>query len=166
MDPKKKMKDISKKSRFFYFLILCLMLCLGLCLASCTDERIIALGLEVDDFVISHAEDGPAAKPSQFSPGDVIYIQFLLTDYELDAQGMVWIQEDIVMSDADGNRVIVEGNIINDRVTPPEGADSIPIKNKITLFDTAVPGDYKIEINVRDKIGGGTVHISTEITVE
>ncbi len=144
----------------------CLILCFGLHLTSCSDKRIIALGLAADDFVISHTEDGSAVKPPKFSPGDVIYIQFLLSDYELDEQGMIWIQEDIVMLDADGIRVIVEGNIINDRVTPPEGADSIPIKNKITLFDTAVPGDYKIEINVRDKIGGGTVYISTEITVE
>jgi hypothetical protein len=160
------MKKISKTKKFFSLLIFCLVLSLGLFLTSCSDKRIIALGLEADNFVISHTEDGPAAKPLKFSPGDVIYIHFLLKDYELDAQGMVWIQEDIVMTDSDGNRVIVEGNIINDRVTPPEGVESIPIKNKITLFDTAVPGDYKIEINVRDKIGGGTVNITTQITVE
>ena len=160
------MKKISKMGKIFSPFIFCLILSLGLYITSCSDKRIIALGLEADNFVISHTEDGPAAKPLKFSPSDVIYIHFLLKDYELDAQGMVWIQEDIVMTDSEGNRVIVEGNIINDRVTPPEGAESIPIKNKITLFDTAVPGDYKIEINVRDKIGGGTVYIRSEITVE
>lgn len=160
------MKGLSKRSKISIFIPFCLILFFGLYLTSCSDERIIALGLEVDDFVISHVEDGPAAKPPLFSPGDVIYFQFLLTDYELDVQGMVWIQEDIIMLDAEGKRVVVEGNIINDRVKPPEGAKSIPIKNKITLFDTAVPGDYKIEINVRDKIGGGTVYISAGITVE
>ena len=36
----------------------------------------------------------------------------------------------------------------------------------ITLFDTAQPGDYTIQINVRDKIGGGAVYIEAEVTVE
>ena len=35
----------------------------------------------------------------------------------------------------------------------------------ITLFDTAQPGIYTVQINVRDKVGGGAVYIEAEVTV-
>jgi hypothetical protein len=142
-------------------------LLLGALLFSCSGSggRITSYGLSAKDLVISHEKDGPAGESRTFYPGDKIYIKFSLSDYKLDSDGNLWIQEDLAMIDPNGESVLKRQNLIDDRVPPPDGAKSIPVDNTITLFDTAQPGKHTIEINVRDKIGGGAVYIEAEVTV-
>ena len=129
-------------------------------------DRITSYGLTVKDLVISHEKDGPAAAPRVFYPGDEIYIRFFLSDFQLDSEGNLWIQEDLTMTDPNGVSVLSRQNLIDDRVPPPEGMTSVPVNNTITLFETAQPGTYTVQISVRDKIGGGAVFVEAPVTVE
>ena len=149
-------------------LILLSSLFLAVLLSSCSGSggRITSYGLSAKDLVISHEKDGPAGEPRIFNPGDKIYLRFSLSDYKLDPEGNLWIQEDLAMSDPNGVSVLTRANLIDDRIPPPEGAQSVPVNNTITLFNTAKPGKYTIVINVRDKIGGGAVYIEAEVTVQ
>lgn len=131
-----------------------------------SDDRITSYGLTVDDLTVSREKDGAAVRPRIFHPGDDIHIRFLISDFELDSQGILWIQEDLVMSDPAGTPVLERPNLLDDRVPAPEGKARVPVNNTITLFDTAQPGNYTVQINVRDKIGGGAVYIETGLTVE
>lgn len=128
-------------------------------------EKITSYGLTAEDLVISHEKDGLPADPRVFRPGDEIHIRFSLSDFQLDSEGNLWIQEDLTMNDPDGVSVLARQNLIDDRMPPPEGMTSIPVNNTITLFPTARPGTYTVQINVRDKIGGGAVYIEAEVTV-
>lgn len=149
-------------------LILLSMVLFGAVLSSCSgsNDQITSYGLSAEDLTISHEKDGPSAKPRVFYPGDQIYIRFSLSDFQLDSEGNLWIQEDLVMNDPGGVSVLTRQNLINDRVPPPEGTTSIPANNTITLLDTFQPGTYTIQINVRDKIGGGAVYIESKVTVQ
>ncbi len=137
-------------------------------LTSCsgTDAQITSYGLNAKDLVISSEKEGEPVKPPAFSPGDKIYVRFNLSDYQLDSEGNMWIQEDLIMKGQDNIPILTRPNIINDRVAPPKGTASVPISNVITLFDTTRPGPYTIGLNVRDKIGGGAVYIEVAVTVK
>jgi hypothetical protein len=146
-------------------LILVLTLPLAGTLVSCSgSDRITSYGLSVEDLVVSREKGGPPAKPRAFGAGDKIYIRFSLSDFTLDSQGNLWIQEDLVLADPDGVPAFSRQNLLNDRVPAPEGT-TVPVNNTITLFDTVKPGKYTIQINVRDKIGGGAVYIEADVTV-
>lgn len=148
-------------------LILLSMLLFSGVLSSCSgSDKITSYGLSAEDLTISLEKDGPSAKPRVFYPGDQVYIRFSLSDFQLDSQGNLWIQEDLVMNDPNGVPALTRQNLIDDRVPPPKGMTSVPISNTITLFDTAQPGTYTIQISVRDKIGGGAVYIEADIAVQ
>jgi hypothetical protein len=144
------------------------MFAAGALLFACSgsNDRITSYGLTAEDLIISHEKDGPAAEPRVFHPGDEIHIRFSLSDFQLDSEGNLWIQEDLTMNDPAGVSVLTRQNLIDDRMPPPEGMKKVPVNNTITLFDTAQPGNYTIQINVRDKVGGGAVYVEAEITVE
>jgi hypothetical protein len=131
-----------------------------------TDAQITSYGLTATGLVISGEKGGEPVKPPVFSPGDKIYVRFSLSDYQLDSEGNIWIQEDLIMKGQDNVAILTRPNIINDRVAPPAGTASVPIGNMITLFDTTRPGPYTIGLNVRDKIGGGAVYIEVPVTVK
>jgi hypothetical protein len=149
-------------------LLLVSLLVAGAFLSACpgSHDKITSYGVTAKDLVISHEKDGPSADPRLFHPGDEIYVRFSLSDFKLDSGGNLWIQEDLSMNDPNGVSVLSRPNLIDDRVPPPEGMTSIPVNNTITLFDTAQPGTYTVQINVRDKIGGGAVYVEAEVTVE
>ncbi len=137
-------------------------------LSSCSgsNDQITSYGLSAENLTISREKDGPSAEPRVFYPGDQIYIRFSLSDFKLDSKGNLWIQEDLVMNDPGGVSALTRQNLINDRVPAPKGMTSIPVNNTITLLDTFQPGTYTIQINVRDKIGGGAVYIESKVTVQ
>lgn len=137
---------------------------LGAC--SGGNDRITSYGLTAEGLTISREKDGPAAAPRDFHPGDEIHIRFSISDFQLDTQGNLWIQEDLIMNDPAGTPVLERQNLLDDRVPPPEGMTEVPVHNVITLFDTAQPGTYMFQINVRDKVGGGAVYIEAEVTVQ
>ena len=151
-----------------YRLVLVSILFAGVFLWACpgSNEKITSYGLTAEDLVISHEKDGPSADPRVFHPGDEIHIRFALSEFQLDSEGNLWIQEDLTMNDPGGVSVLARQNLIDDRIPPPKGMTSVPVNNTITLFDTAQPGTYTIQINVRDKIGGGAVYVEAEVTVQ
>lgn len=155
-------------SRTISRLVLGSVLLAGVFLWACpgSNGKITSYGLTAEDLVISREKDGPAASPRVFHPGDEIFIRFTISDFQLDSLGNLWIQEDLTMNEPGGVPVLARQNLIDDRMPPPEGMTGIPVNNTITLFDTAQPGTYTIQINVRDKIGGGAVSIEAEVTVE
>jgi hypothetical protein len=155
-------------SVFVPFLILLSLALMSALPSSCSGskDQITSYGLAVADLTVSHEKDGPSADPRVFYPGDQIYIRFSLSDYKLDSEGNLWIQEDLVMNDPGGTSVLTRQNLINDRVPPPKGTTNIPVNNTITLLDTFQPGMYTVQINVRDKIGGGAVYIESKVTVQ
>lgn len=143
------------------FIAMALVLLLG---ASCSRPRIIALGLDAENVVVSDSREGPAKRPPEFSPGDEVHIRFDLVDYVVDTDGTIYIQEDLAMMDTDGNTVLAQPKIIDSRAIPTGVGTPINVANNITLFDNAVPGSYLVVIFVRDMVGGGTV--SMEIPIE
>ena len=141
---------------------------LGVILFSCSggSGRITSYGILADDLVVSKAKGGPAQDPPVFSPGEKVFIHFTLSHYQLDSMGNMWIQEDLIMKDENDASILTRPNLINDRVPPPEGATSVPVDNVVTLLDTIKPGDYTIDLSVRDEIGGGAVYIEVPVTVK
>ena len=135
-------------------------------LLSCEKSRVVSYGLGAEDIIVSHTKDGKQARPLVFKPGDPIYIRFNLAGFALDPEGKIWIQEDLAMIDAEKNFVLINPNIIDEHVAPLEGNKPLPVNNTISLFENAAPGTYKIQINVRDKIGGGSVFIESNIVIE
>ncbi len=158
------MKTIGKiHSKFFLSLLLVLFLTLTI---SCSDERINSFGLEGRNLVISKEKDGAKTNPPIFSAGEVVYIRFEFSEYDVDSNGLAWIQEDIIMIRKDGAIILNKPNIIDAKIAPPAEAEWWPVHNKITLPEVIQPGEATIEINVRDKIGGGTISIKTTIEVK
>jgi len=158
------MKPIEKiHSKFFLSLLFVLLLTLT---ASCSDKRINSFGLELRNLVISKEKGGTEASPPIFSAGEDVHIRFEFSEYDVDSAGLAWIQEDIIMIRKDGRIILNKPNIINERIPPPEEAEWWPVHNKVTLPEVIEPGMATIEINVRDKIGGGTVHIKIKIEVK
>ena len=143
------------------FIALSFIVILG---ASCSRPRIIALGVDAENVVVSDSREGPAKRPPEFSPGSDVHIRFDLIDYVVDTDGSIHIQEDLAMLDKDGNTVLAQPNIIDTRAIPTEEGAAINVANNITLFDNAVPGSYLVVVFVRDVVGGGTV--SMEIPIE
>lgn len=154
------------KTRPSRFLLSILLPLLFTVVVSCTDQHISSFGLEARDLVISREKGGEKADPPVFSSGEDVYIQFEFSEYDLDANGNAWIQEDLTMISKGGKIVLNEANIINERIKPPEGLEWWPVNNKITLPLIIETGDATIEINIRDKIGGGTIYIKTKIEVK
>jgi hypothetical protein len=141
------------------------LLALGLVLsASCSRPRIIALGLDAENVVVSDTREGAAKRPPEFSPGDEIHIRFDLVDYVVDTDGTIYIQEDLAMLDGEGDTVLAQPKIIDSRAIPTEDGAPLNVANNITLFENAVPGPYLVVLFVRDMVGGGTV--SMEIPIE
>jgi len=158
------MKPIEKiRSKFFLSLLLVFVLALTI---SCSDQQINSFGLEGRNLVISNEKGGAKANPPIFSAGEVVYIRFEFSEYDVDSNGLAWIQEDISMIRKDGKIVLNKPNIINERIPPPEGVEWWPVHNKVTLPEVIEPGEATIAINVRDKIGGGTISIKTTIEVK
>ncbi len=148
-------------------LIVLSMLLIAGAVSSCSGkDRITSYGLNAQDLTISHEKGVSPVDSRVFAPGDEIYIRFSLSGFKLDSEGNLWIQEDLVMNDPSGVPALTRQNLIDDRVPPPEGMTSIPVDNTITLFNTVQPGSYTIQINVRDKIGGGAVYIEADVTVQ
>jgi hypothetical protein len=135
--------------------------------ASCSGEtpRITSYGIVAKNLVVSKIKDGPEVSPPVFSLGDTIFIRFEISEFVLDADGNMWVQEDLVMRDENNVSILTRPNLLNDRVPPPGGVTSAPIGNVITVFDTTTPGDYTIDLSVRDKIGGGAVYIEVPVTI-
>jgi len=143
------------------FVVLALILAMSV---SCSRPRIIALGLNAENVVVSDSREGPAKRPPEFSPGSDVHIRFDLIDYVVDTDGTIYIQEDLAMLDVDGNTVLAQPKIIDSRAIPTEVGAAINVANNITLFDNAVPGSYLVVLFIRDMVGGGTV--SMEIPIE
>jgi len=143
------------------FVVLALLLAVSV---SCSRPRIIALGLDAENVVVSDTREGPAKRPPEFSPGDEVHIRFDLIDYVVDTDGTIYIQEDLAMLDMDGNTVLAQPKIIDSRAIPTEVGAAVNVANNITLFDNAVPGSYLVVLFIRDMVGGGTV--SMEIPIE
>jgi len=144
------------------FVLLAVVLVLSV---SCSRPRIIALGLDAENVVVSESREGPAKRPPEFSPGDDVHIRFDLTDYVVDTDGTIYIQEDLAMLDAEGNAVLAQPEIIDTRAVPTEVGTPINVANDITLFDNVVPGPYLVILFIRDMVGGGTVSIEIPIEV-
>jgi len=158
------MKPIEKiHSKFLLSLLLVLLLTLTI---SCSDQRINSFGLELRNLVISKEKGGAEASPPIFSAGEDVHIRFEFSEYDVDSVGLAWIQEDIIMISKEGMIILNEANIINERIPPPKEAEWWLINNKVTLPEVIEPGVATIEINVRDKIGGGTVYIKIKIEVK
>jgi hypothetical protein len=149
-------------------LILLSLLLSGALLCSCSGSggRITSYGLTAEDLIITREKDGASGESRDFYPGDKIYLRFSLSDYKLDSEGNLWIQEDLLMKDENGAPILEKPDLINDRVPAPEGTASVPVTSVITLLDTIQPGTYTIAISVRDKIGGGAVYIEEKVTVK
>jgi len=153
--------DARAAVRAVLFITLAGILALG---ASCSRPRIIALGLDAENVVVSDSREGPAKRPPEFSPGDEIHIRFNLVDYVVDTDGTIYIQEDLAMLDAEGETVLAQPKIIDSRAVPTEDGAPLSVANNITLYDNALPGSYLVVLFVRDMVGGGTV--SMEIPIE
>jgi hypothetical protein len=132
---------------------------------SCSRPRIIALGLDAENIVVSDSREGPAKRPLEFSPDSEVHIRFDLIDYVVDDDGTIYIQEDLAMLDADGETVLAQPNIIDTRAIPTEVGAPINVANSVTLFENAVPGPYLVVLFIRDMVGGGTVSIEIPIEV-
>lgn len=134
--------------------------------ASCSDHHISTFGLEARGLVVSKEKGGEKADPPVFSAGENLYIRFEFSEFDIDADGNAWIQEDMTMISGGGKVILNEANIIDTKMKPPEGMEWWPVYNKITLPLVIEPGDTTIQINIRDKIGGGTIYIKTKIEVK
>ncbi|MBN1571733.1 MAG: hypothetical protein JW984_00880 [Deltaproteobacteria bacterium] len=157
-------KRIKKAPSLCLFGLMAVMILVSL--ISCTDQKIISFGLEARDLVVSRERGGEKASPPVFKAGEQFYMQFEISEYDLDEAGNAWIQEDLTMISGDGKIILNESNIIDEKVKPPEGTEWWRVTNKITLPEVVEPGKVTIEINVRDKIGGGTLYIRKTIEVE
>ncbi len=135
-------------------------------LIACTNQTITSFGLEGRDLVVSRERGGEKASPPVFKASEQFYMRFEISEYDLDEAGNAWIQEDLVMISGGGKIILNEANIIDEKVRPPEDTEWWRITNKITLPEVIEPGKVTIEINMRDKIGGGTLYIRTTIEVE
>ena len=135
-------------------------------LTACTNQTITSFGLEGRDLVVSKERDGEKASPPVFKAGEQFYLRFEISEYDLDEAGNAWIQEDLTMITGGGKVILHEPNILDQKAKPPEGTEWWTITNKIVLPEVIEPGDVTIEINMRDKNGGGSLYIRTTIEVE
>ena len=133
---------------------------------ACTSQKIVAFGLEGRDLVVSREREGEKASPPVFKAGEEFYLRFEISEYDLDEAGNAWVQEDLTMISGGGKVILNEANIIDEKVKPPKDTEWWIITNKIILPEVIEPGDVTIEINMRDKIGGGSLYIRTTIEVE
>ena len=154
------------RQRVFLALFIALFVLSALFFSSCRDSRITTFGLEIGDIVISRTKNGPEARPPIFGPGDDVHIRFAISDYDLDEGGHVYFQEDLNLKDSSGSSNKSWPNILDSSAIPDEGVTEISLNNMITLPEDMPPGEYIIEINVRDMIGGGSAYIKLEIAVE
>jgi hypothetical protein len=133
---------------------------------SCTDQAITSFGLEARDLVVSKERGGEKLSPPVFKAGEQFFVRFDISEYDLDEEGSAWIQEDLTMISGGGKVILNEPNIIDAKAKPPEGAEWWTITNKITLPEVIEPGKVTIEINMRDKNGGGSLYVRTAVEVE
>lgn len=156
--------SIKEKSPIYLFVLMAVLFFISL--ISCTDQKISSFGLEARELVISRERGGEKASPPLFGAGEHVYIRFEISEYDLASDGNAWIQEDLTMISSGGKVILNEPNIIDERVKPPKGAEWWLVNNKITLPEVIEPGNVTIQINVRDKIGGGTLYIKTTVEVK
>lgn len=143
------------------FSLVLFLLLVVLCFYGCgpKEPKNVAIG----DVKFSEAKDGPAVIENIFKEKTTIYLSFEITNFTRHKDGTVWVQEDLRLFGPD-NKIVEwitpEGakkfdyeNLVDINKKFEKKVTVIPTINTISLPPGAALGEYKAQIEVRDKIG-------------
>lgn len=106
----------------------------------------------VQNFRFAANEPTDFRNPPMFTAGETVFIVFEVKDYtkrERDA----WMQEDLSVTYPDGTVGLNQQNIVDFKQVV-RGNAPIEFSNNITLPMNSQPGEYVVNVTVRDKFGG------------
>lgn len=144
------------------------LLCFVLILAGgCTSTSVSTGGLEAKNLKFSGSQDAKDERSdSKFKKGEKVFVLFDIEGFKQADDDNVWVQEDLDVAGPDGKSIMKRENLLELHQKAPKGTNTMNAHNDITLPDAAGPGEYKVTISLRDKVGGGTSTNTTTFTVE
>ena len=112
--------------------------------------------LRVRDMRFALSPRGPLLVETPFPSKSRAYLLYQLEGLKTGADGNIWIQEDIKVTDP-GGKVREQKNVLDHKGAPAAGG-SLPVHNFVEIEPQAPAGKYTVEIDIRDKISGQSVH--------
>lgn len=113
----------------------------------------------------SETKDGPANIGNIFKETDAIYLYFEIINFEQNKDKTIWVQEDLKVFGPDDK--LVEWvtsygeikkfdyvNLVDINKKFEKKISAIPVFNSINLPTNSPVGEYKVIIDVRDKLNG------------
>jgi hypothetical protein len=123
--------------------------------------------VKVANFTFAEGDNRESARDSkQFQAGEVVFLVFDIQDFKQDKDGTVWVQEDLKVTDPEGNVILDNKNLLDLKDKGEPGTDNVSAHNKITLEPGNPPGTYRVSMIVRDKIGGQETTFEEEFEVQ
>lgn len=117
----------------------------------------------IENFRFAANEPDDYRVPPTFSAGETVYLVFEVKGYRKKDR-KVWLQEDLTITYPDGSIGLKQDNIVDYRQVVKGGAP-IEFTNNITLPMNAKPGEYIVNITIRDKFGGGDMRETKQFLV-
>ncbi|MEW6279522.1 MAG: hypothetical protein AB1758_12915 [Candidatus Eremiobacterota bacterium] len=123
--------------------------------------------LRVENFAFAESENGGPRDNKTFAADEKVYMLFDIKGFQQGDDNVVWVQQDLKVTNADGEVVLERENIVDLNQEAPPGADNVSANNEIDVAGLELgPGTYQVEISVRDKTGDQTATFADEFTIE
>lgn len=147
-----------------------LLIVLVIPLAACKTSTTLSVGLSYDDAVLAKKVDGVWHKveDAKIAKGDTVGIVFLnVSGFKKGEDGLNWMDIDVKVTNSEGSVIRDAKNLLGEsgKMTLENNTAESPVGSMETTSD--IPsGEYKINVTVYDRIGGGTVTCTKNFYIE
>jgi hypothetical protein len=94
--------------------------------------------------------------------GEVARAEARVVGYRTDAQGRYWIEADVVVGDATGKLALRWDRVLEQHQRSEPIGLPLKLSLRLELPEHYVPGDYRLELTIRDRLAGSeVVHSAT-----
>jgi hypothetical protein len=103
-------------------------------------------------FLRSEEDSAPLASPS-YRPGDVVWARFDITGFKLAEKNQMHVEYDISVLSPSGKNLYTQQNAAVEKQPSFYPKRYVPGTLSLNLQPTIKPGEYTIQLNLRDEVG-------------
>ena len=140
-------------------------------IGGCKVETTKSLGLSAKDAVFAEVNEAGKLVPvtdSVFERGDKIALVMMeVKTFKLGEDGKHWMDMDMEVTGPDGEVVLSGEGIFGEKghIVLQNGIAKNPYGTFPSTLDNE-PGEYRIKVTIKDRVGGGSVSKSKALTLE
>jgi len=91
----------------------------------------------------------------KYAPGDLVILKLRVAGFLVQSD-RVWIQADLKLHDPRGNLILDRANMVNESL-PAKGQRFADLSARFALNPQALPGNYRLEVTLRDRFARTSV---------